>query len=117
MGCRLRGHADAGGLCLAHESDRPGRRDVQQVEAAARETSERDIACSHQLLCLGWDPAQTQRGRSLPLVHLSSRSEGSLLAMLRVHGVERDEVLHRATGEQRVLHAVAVVREERHPSG
>ena len=110
----LGGDVDAAGLRPADHLDRPGGRDVADVQAAADVLGEQHVAGDDRLLGDGRPAGQAELARERALVHLRALGESRLLRVLGDDAVERLDVLECAAHEQRVGDAEAVVGEDAH---
>ena len=105
------------GLGPADDLDRPGRRDVADVQGRADVRGQQAVPGDDRLLGHGRPARQPQPPGHRTLVHLGVLGEPGLLGVLRDHAVERLDVLQRAAHQQRVGHAAAVVGEHPDPGG
>ncbi len=106
---------DAASLRPAHDLDTAGGRQVADVQACAHGFREQHVARDDRLFGDGRPAGESEFGGERPLVHLRALGESRLLGVLGDDPVERRDVLERATHEQRVVHALAVIAE--HPHG
>ena len=113
----LRGDVDALALGVAHDLDRPGRGDVAHVQARAHVGGKQAVAGDDRLLGDGRPPGQPEAAGELALVHLGALGQARLLGVLGDDAVERLDVLQRASHQDRVADALAVVGEDPHPGG
>ena len=85
--------ADAAPLALADQLDRAGGRDVLDVEPAAGDLGQADVAGDHDVLGGGGHAAQAEPHRLEPLVHHAADGQLGHLAVLHDHPVEHLRVL------------------------
>ncbi len=102
------------GLGPTYQFDAPGRREVQEVHRHTGEPHQFDVAVQHQFLGDRRPSRQAEAAATVTLVHHRARREALDLAVLRQRDAEPVGILQRSTHQQRILHPVAVVGEQRH---
>ena len=98
----------------AHQVDRTGGREVEEVDRRAGQPGERDVAGDHGLLGGGGHARDAEPARPAPLVHGAAGGQAGVLAVLGQGDAEALGVVEGAPHERAVLHAGTVVGEERH---
>ena len=98
----------------ADQVDGARRGQVEEVHRCARQTGQRDVAGHHGLLGGGRHAGDAEPARPGPLVHGAPGRETRVLAVLGQRDAEALGVVECTPHERAVLHARAVVGEERH---
>ncbi len=99
---------DAAALALADQLDGAGGRDVLDVQPAAGDLGQADVAGDHDVLGRGGHAAEAQPHRLEPLVHHAADGQLGHLAVLHDHAVEHLGVLEcpahqRGRGDRRAV--------------
>ena len=98
-------------LAGAHGAQRLPRAHVRDVDVAAGQLGERDVALDHQRLGDAGNPAQAERRRVIALVRDAVALERRVLAVIDDRHAEHAGVLERPPHQQRRRHRPAVVGE------
>src|SRR5208283_4726972 len=96
VGAGLGGDLDPASLALADQLDGASRRDVLDVQPAARDLGEADVAGDHDVLGGVWHAGKSESHRLETLVHDAANGELGHLAVLHDHAVEHLGVLEGA---------------------
>ena len=96
MGGGLGGDPHPAGLGRPDQLDRAAGGDVAQVQAAAGQLGQEQVAGDHHLLGGGRPAGQPEHGRHLALVHLGAVGQRGVLGVVGDHRVEGPGVLERA---------------------
>ena len=99
---RVAGDPQAARLGGADRGQRPGGRDVREVQPAAGELDQAQVALDHHRLGRRRDPGQAEARGELPLVHHAVLGQRRLLGMLDDQGVEAGGVGQGAAHHPRV---------------
>ena len=105
----LGGDREPAGLRVAQQCDRAGRAHVRDVQTAARQVRERDVARHHHLLGGGRDAVQAETQRGHTLVHDPAGGEVPVLLVHDDRQAEHRRVLERPPHETGVHDGTAVV--------
>ena len=108
---RLGGDADPPPLAFANELDGACGRDVLDVEPAAGDLGEADVAGNHDVFGRGRHSGQAQLHRLEPLVHHAADGQLGHLAVLHDHAVKHLRVFERPPHQRGRGHRRAVVGE------
>jgi len=111
VGRDLAGHGQALGLGAADEIEPLGGGDVRDVQGAAGETAELDVAIDLELLAERRPAEHAEAGARTAFVDDAARGERLDLAVGDGDAVELGDVLHAGAHHAGALHAVAVVGE------
>ena len=104
-------------LAGAHGAQRLARAHVRDVDMAAGQLRQRDVALDHQRFGHAGNPAQAERRGVVALVRDAIALERRVLAVVDDRHAEHAGVLERAAHQQRRRHRPAVVGERDAPGG
>ena len=115
VGRHARAHPDAALLGRGKEIHRRCGGDVGDVQPAAGEPRQLHVPRHHHRFRLGWCAGQPEQRGVVPLVHLPSLGQCSILRVLSDHHVKGLRVFERQAHHARRLHAVVIVGEQADP--
>ena len=116
MWCCLGGHSKPVGLGLSDEFDRPGGRDVLEMQGDAGELAQQfDITSDDDVFRSGWTSGDPQPGTPLPFMHVTPGHQGWIFRVLSENSAfESSEIFEGTSHDDRASDTIAVIGEETH---